>query len=155
MKKIIVIILTVAGVGIAYWLISPLFINKKVEEKFEDITKAEQSPSSQATSSDVVAQGSFIGLGGHHAEGSTKLIKIADKYYVRFEDDFRVTNGPDLFVYFGKNGKYDASARIANLKGNIGGQNYEIPAGINPVNFNEIWVWCRTFSVAFGKAVIQ
>lgn len=154
MKKIILVILALVVVGVAYWLISPFFINKKVEEKLEDIMKVEQSPS-QAVSPEVISQGTFTGLEGHRAEGSARLIKIVDKYFIRFEDDFRITNGPDLFVYFGKNDQYDASAKIAHLKGNIGGQNYEVPAGINPANFNEIWVWCRAFRVAFGKAVLK
>lgn len=154
MKKIIITTLVIVGVVIAYWLISPLFINKEVQEKFEDITKAEQSQS-QTTSPEIIAQGVFIGLEGHRAEGSAKLLKVADKYYVRFEDDFRITNGPDLFVYFGKDGRYDAAAKVAGLKGNIGGQNYEIPAKLDPANYNEIWVWCRAFSVAFGRAVLK
>ena len=41
------------------------------------------------------------------------------------------------------------------LKGNIGGQNYEVPAGIDPLLYNEIWVWCRAFSVPFAKAVLM
>lgn len=150
MKKIILVILAVVGITVAYWLISPLFINKKVGEKIEDITSGGQS-----LPAEIVALGSFSGLDGHRAEGSAKLLKIAEKYYIRFEDDFRVTNGPDLFVYLGKDGQYDASTRVAGLKGNIGGQNYEIPADLNPANYNEIWVWCRAFSVAFGKAVLK
>ncbi len=150
MKKIILIILALVGIGIAYWLISPFFITKMVDEKLEDITqKALPSP-------EIIAEGTFIGLGvGHSAEGQARLIKVADTYYIRFEDDFKITNGPDLLVYFGKNGHYDASAKIAGLKGNVGGQNYEVPAGLNPANYNEVWVWCRAFSVPFGKAILK
>ena len=88
----------------------------------------------------------------HNAEGVAKLIRIGDRYYVRFKDNFRVTNGPDLFVYFGKNGKYVAEAQLGALKGNVGGQNYEVPKEINPEEFNEVWVWCRAFSTPFAKA---
>lgn len=35
MKKIILAILAIVGMAVAYWLISPLFINKKVEERKE------------------------------------------------------------------------------------------------------------------------
>ncbi len=149
MKKIILVILIFVIVGVSYWLISPLFINKKVGEKIEDISKVGLS------STQIVAQGTFSGLGGHNAEGSAKLLKIGDRYYLRFEDDFRVTNGPDLFVHFGKNSQYDAEARVAVLKGNVGGQNYEIPVNINPLDYNEVWIWCRSFSVPFGKATLK
>ncbi|OGM98615.1 MAG: hypothetical protein A2915_02160 [Candidatus Yanofskybacteria bacterium RIFCSPLOWO2_01_FULL_41_34] len=72
-----------------------------------------------------------------------------------FEDNFKVTNGPDLFVYFGKDGKYSSEARIGALKGNIGGQNYEVSESINPEEYNEVWVWCRAFSVPFSSAVLK
>lgn len=155
MRKIFIIVLVLIVIGVAYWLISPLFITNEVHEKLEDIENLSPSQKSPTSVSEVIAQGKFVGLEGHRAEGLTKLIKVADKYYIRFEDDFRITNGPDLFVYFGKNGQYDPSTKIARLKGNIGGQNYEVPASINPTTYNEIWVWCRAFSVAFGKVAVK
>lgn len=143
MKKYIIIIFVLVIAAVAYWLISPLFISRQVNEKLED------------KASEVVARGVFEGVSAHNAKGTAKLLKVDDKYFVRFEDDFKITNGPDLFVYFGKDGQYDSNTKIAVLKGNVGGQNYEVPPEINPSNYNEIWVWCRAFSVGFGKAVLQ
>jgi len=148
MKKIIIAVLIIAVLGVGYWLVSPLFIDKIVSEKLEDIMPEQMIPEAEA----VVSNGSFSGLQGHNAQGTAKLLKINGKYFVRFEDDFRMTNGPDLFVYFGKDGKYAREAELGRLKGNIGGQNYEVPANLNPSDYNEVWVWCRAFSVAFGKA---
>jgi hypothetical protein len=103
----------------------------------------------------VIAEGTFTGLTGHSGQGTAKLIRIGSAYYVRLEDDFRVTNGPDLFVYFGRDNQYVSSARLGSLKGNAGGQNYEVPSNINPADFSEIWVWCRSFSVPFAKAILK
>ena len=156
MKNIIIVIgvLIIAGVG--YWLASPLFIDVKVSEKLEDIADTYSQDSKPAeVLPEPVSKGSFSGLAGHSASGDASLVKIGDKYYLRFEDNFSVTNGPDLFVYFGKDGTYDSSAQVARLKGNLGGQNYEIPAGINPLEYTEVWVWCRAFSVPFGKAILE
>jgi len=140
------------GVGVGYWLISPLFIDKKVSETMEDIEIMTPADSKQI----VVSQGNFKDVDNFHkGEGTVKLIKSGDKYFVRFEDDFRVTNGPDLFVHFGRDGKYSSEARIGALKGNIGGQNYEVPENINPGEYNEVWVWCRAFSVPFSSAVLK
>lgn len=157
MKKIIIIVIVFAALGIAWWLGSPLFLNKKVGEDAREIQKmispAENQKSTELT---TVSGGNFVGADDFHkAEGAVNLIKVGDKYFVRFEDDFKVTNGPDLFVYFGKNGSYINEARISALKGNIGGQNYEVPADINSLDYNEIWVWCRAFSVPFGHAVLK
>ncbi|MDP3794056.1 MAG: DM13 domain-containing protein [Candidatus Uhrbacteria bacterium] len=178
MKKPLLIILGLGILVIGYWTISPLFLDKKVNEKLEDImapaipqepvvattTEASQKAAvtstpnapppqvKQETSLVVLAQGAFTGLQDHNAEGRASLIKAGEKQYVRFEEDFNITNGPDLFVYLGKDGTYDPAARLGALKGNIGSQNYAIPSSISVANYNEVWVWCRAFSVAFGKA---
>ncbi|MBI2446883.1 MAG: DM13 domain-containing protein [Parcubacteria group bacterium] len=157
MKKIIIIVTSFAVLSVAWWLGSPLFINKNISEKAEDIQKMMPiTERPQPVELAVVYQGNFIGADDFHkAEGTAKLLKAEDKYFIRFEDNFKVTNGPDLFIYFGKNGSYTKEAKISALKGNIGGQNYEIPADINPLDYNEIWVWCRAFSVPFGHAVLK
>src|SRR3989344_4584369 len=152
-KKIIFVFAAVTVAAVGYWLISPLFIEKEVSEKLEDImpvTEMAEKPRLEA-----VGSWTFTGLANHSAEGTATLVKIGNKYYVRLEDDFRVTNGPDLFVHFGKNGEYSAEARLGALKGNVGGQNYEVPAEINPLDYNEVWIWCRSFFVPFGKAVLK
>lgn len=150
--KVFWVVFVIAGVGIGYWLIVPLFLDKKVSETMDDIKTMAPVNSAQTT----IAQGNFVDADNFHkGEGTVKLIKSGDKYFVRFEDDFKVTNGPDLFVYFGKDGKYSSEARLGALKGNIGGQNYEVPAGINPNDYNEVWVWCRAFSVPFSSAVLK
>lgn len=139
-----------AALGIVYWLAAPLFIDKKVSESLEEIEK------SQTAAPLLISQGSFTGADNFHkAKGAAKLLKIGDKHYIRFEEDFEVINGPDLFVHFGKAGKYAAEANLGSLKGNIGSQNYEIPTGLNPENYDEVWIWCRAFSVPFGSAKLR
>ena len=150
MKKTLVLIGIIIVVGISYWLISPFFIDREVSESIEEIMK-----DNTVVEPRELYVGTFVGLTGHNAEGTAKLIKAGDNYYVRFEDDFSVTNGPDLFVYLGKDGRYDPDARIESLKGNMGSQNYEIPGSIAVSNYNEVWVWCRAFSVPFGKAELK
>ncbi len=152
MKKLLIAIGALVTLGVAYWLISPLFITERVDEKMSDITAV---PGLAPAEPELVSQGMFTGLAGHSGRGTTKLISVNGKYYLRLEDDFQVTNGPDLFVYFGKDGAYAADARLGSLKGNEGGQNYEIPAGIDPSAYSEVWIWCRAFSVPFAKAELR
>ena len=154
MKKIFIIIAVVVAVGVGYWLVSPLFMDEVVNEGIEDIMPT-KSPGQTQQEPQIVSAGSFSGLEGHNAKGTATLLKIDEDYYVRFEDDFVVTNGPDLFVHFGKDGQCGSGARLGALKGNIGGQNYKVPAELNPADFNEVWVWCRSFSVPFGKAELR
>ena len=158
---IIKLLIAIGGLfvlGLAYWLISPLFITERVDEKINDIM-ALPSGSPTATEApmapEIVSQGEFAGLAGHSGRGTAKLLFANGKHYIRLEDNFRVTNGPDLFVYFGKNGSYVSEARIAALKGNEGGQNYEVPSDIDPSQFSEVWIWCRAFSIPFAKTELR
>lgn len=155
----------------AVWAALPLLVDKQVNEALPetvsepttDTTSSLQGTpvavpaNTQATdSTQTLAEGTFSGFDAvHQAAGTARLLEVSGKQYVRFESDFTVTNGPDLYVYFGKNGKYVAEANLGKLKGNQGSQNYEVPAGINPAEYNEVWVWCRAFSVPFGKATLQ
>ena len=159
MKRNVSIALAVAVViamPIAYWLVSPLFITKQVNESVADIP-TEQPSATEPTFAEPSAtrEGTFVGQLGHHGEGTVTIREAGGKTFVRFEDDFKVTNGPDLFVYFGKDGAYAAEAKLAALKGNVGGQNYEVPAGIDAGAYDEVWVWCRSFSVPFARAVLK
>ncbi len=103
----------------------------------------------------TIGAGTFDGLAGHSGEGRAELLLVNGKYFLRFEDDFQVTNGPDLYVGLGRSGEYAKEAEIARLKGNVGSQNYEIPSSIDINKYNEVWVWCRTFSVPFAKAELR
>jgi len=161
-KRVLVVIGVALAIGAAYWLIAPLFTEVRVNESLSDIApdapKTGQIADERATEvsmPEIVRRGTFISLAGHSAEGTATLVKVGEKYYVRFEDDFEMTNGPDLFVHFGKNGAYTPEARLGTLKGNIGGQNYEVPEEINPSEYDEVWVWCRAFAVPFGKATLH
>ncbi len=155
MKKIITAVIIIAVLGVGYWLISPLFLSKQVKEALptSQIPVTTSKPSSTAQ---LVATGSFRDvLAGHHAKGTVNLLKVGSDYYVRFEDDFKITNGPDLVVYLGKNNQYDPATKLSVLKGNIGSQNYQIPATIDVSQYDEVWVWCRSFSVPFGAASLN
>ncbi|HEY4475510.1 MAG TPA: DM13 domain-containing protein [Candidatus Paceibacterota bacterium] len=152
MKKIIISLLAIGVLGVAYWLISPLFIKTVSDEKITDLPGV--SPGTISAEPAIVSRGEFTdGESGHHAKGEALLLKLADGgYAVRFEDGFEITNGPDLFVYLGKDGEYDKNANLGGLKGSVGGQNYLIPSEIDISKYNEVWIWCRAFSVKFGSA---
>lgn len=166
MKKTLIFFGTALILGLGYWLISPLFTTREVNESLEDIvttgnpiievSSGEKTNENNPAEVEIIGQGNFLGADSFHkASGKAKLLKIGEKYYVRFENDFSVTNGPDLFVHFGKDGRYVSEARLGELKGNAGSQNYEVPSTINPLDYNEIWIWCRAFSVPFGSAKIE
>lgn len=147
---------------IGYWLLSPLWRTERVDEGVPAtqpvpaavLSSEDQTPAPDEASAPVeLFVGSFVGFDRlHQGSGTAKIIQIGEKTYVRFESDFTVSNGPDLFVGFGKDGQYSAGSELGALKGNVGAQNYELPSGFDAARFNEVYVWCRAFSVPFAKA---
>lgn len=79
--------------------------------------------------------------------------------------DFSVTAGPDLFVYLvdtedvsnsGVKSAVEAGnfVNLAELKGNIGGQNYSV-TDVDIDEYNVVSVWCRQFGRNFGHAEFE
>lgn len=101
--------------------------------------------------------GTFVGVndGIHNAEGQAKVIKLGDgSNFLRLED-FRSTNGPDLYVYLSTDKGNSDFVNLGRLKGNIGDQNYKIPEGVDLSKYNTALIWCQAFSVLFGSAELR
>jgi hypothetical protein len=73
--------------------------------------------------------------------------------FLRFED-FATDNGPDLNVYLvnGSTGDVSDFVDLGDLTGNIGDQNYEIPADVDLSVYDTVYIWCVRFGVSFGNA---
>jgi len=90
--------------------------------------------------------------GIHNAEGNSKVLSLEDgREILRFED-FKSTNGPDLYVYLSTDTKATDIVNLGKLKANVGNQNYEIPEGTDLEKYNQVLIWCKSFSVLFGSA---
>ncbi|HJR85360.1 MAG TPA: DM13 domain-containing protein [Nitrososphaeraceae archaeon] len=101
--------------------------------------------------------GNFIdaGDGFHKAEGIAKVIELTDgRTFLRLEN-LKTTNGPDLYVYLSTGKDVSEIVDLGKLKGNIGNQNYEIPAGTDLSKFNNVLIWCKAFSTLFGSAQLS
>ncbi len=147
MKKIFILIAILVILPVGYWLISPLLTDKVVSEEL-DFT---HEPNGMQPV--LALRGSFQGFDKiHYGSGNVSVLEAGDHYVIRFEENFHVANGPALVVGFGKDGQYMKGSDIASLKGNIGSQNYELPPNFDLSQYNEIWIWCKAFSVGFAKA---
>lgn len=111
----------------------------------------------EADTSQNILSGNFIGVndGIHNAEGVAKVIALNDGSTVLRLENFKATNGPDLYVYLGTDKSASDIVYLGRLKGNIGNQNYPIPAGIDLTSYNTVLIWCKAFSVLFGSAKLD
>lgn len=108
----------------------------------------------------TLASGSFIDR-SHPAVGTINVLGDGtEQRFLRFEGDFATDNGPDLNVYLvsgasagGDAGLFDDDfVDLGDMKGNLGAQNYEIPAGLDLGDYPTVVIWCVRFGVAFGAA---
>jgi hypothetical protein len=107
-----------------------------------------------SASSNETLIGNFVGAGDgfHNAEGVAKIIQLADGTDILRLENFKATNGPDLYVYLSTDKTNADIVNLGRLKGNIGNQNYLIPAGTDITKYNTALIWCSAFSVIFGSA---
>jgi Electron transfer DM13 len=101
--------------------------------------------------------GEFVGVndGIHNAEGMAKVIQLDDASMILRLENFKATNGPDLYVYLATDNSASDFVNLGRLKGNIGNQNYDIPEGTDFSKYLTILIWCQAFSVLFGSAELQ
>jgi hypothetical protein len=139
--------------GIGWYLFRPerLFVNATVNEQFPVTTGA--------VSPQAVTSGRFHGV-AHQGAGTATIYQLADgKRMLRFTE-FATSNGPDVQVYLVA--APDASdnetvtkagfVHIGPLKGNLGDQNYDLPADLDLTKYQAVTIWCRRFGVNFATA---
>ena len=104
-----------------------------------------------------LAMGRFIGVndGIHNAEGLAKIIRLDDASMILRLENFKATNGPDLYVYLSTDKSASDIVNLGRLKGNIGNQNYDIPQGTDFSKYHTVLIWCQAFSVLFGSAELE
>ncbi|MDQ0313031.1 hypothetical protein J2S46_007587 [Kitasatospora herbaricolor] len=124
---------------------------------------AGSSPSSSPSSAEPGpvegAAGSFRS-GEHPTTGTARLVHLADGSTVLRLENLRTSEGPDVRVYLSAapaaESKLDtlgeAPVELGRLKGNLGNQNYAVPAGADLTRLRSAVIWCARFSVGFGAA---
>lgn len=99
----------------------------------------------------------------HETQGTADLRTLEDGARVLRLEDFTTSNGPDVRVYLVR-GSDATQDKVINdgdfidlgaLKGNIGDQNYPIPADVDLAQYRSVSIWCRRFSVNFGATVLD
>jgi electron transfer DM13 len=154
------IVLAVLVLGVVGWYAfrpERLFVNQKVNEQF---------PAAAAASANAatvqLASGSFHGA-AHETKGIATIYQLPDGSRTLRLTRFETSNGPEVQVYLGvapdaKDNETVTKAGYVTLgpmKGNIGDQNYDIPAGVDLAKYHSVTIWCHRFGVNFGTAPLQ
>ncbi len=145
MKRLLYIgtgILVLGALVFAYYAISPLFRNIRVDEQ-APLTH-EAVPATPAP---------VVGTSGHPASGTVRMVRGDTASYIRYEN-FKTINGPDLYVYLATDLEAKEFINLGLLKATEGNVNYEIPTGVDLQKYRYVLVWCKQFGVLFNYADI-
>jgi len=156
-RKLIAMIALVVLGGAAWYAFRPerLFIDEIVNE---GVPTAPASPGQTNT----LYSGRFHD-GSHKTSGNATIFRLFDGRRVLRLSEFQTSNGPDLQLYLvaaldatdNDTVKESGFISLGALKGNMGDQNYNLPADINLDRYRSVTVWCRRFSVNFGTAPLS
>lgn len=111
---------------------------------------------------ELVLEGDFYDVDDfHQGSGDALIYQNSDgSYFLRLEN-FEVTNGPQLHVILGvDDNPYNHDTLgdyldLGPLKGNIGDQNYLIPAGTDLSAYGSVVIYCVPFRAIFAIAPIK
>jgi hypothetical protein len=157
----------VVALGVVWYLFRPelLFVDKSVHETFPATTAAAAASTTSAAARNnaakqtMLASGMFQGV-AHETKGTATIYELADGKRVLRLTGFETSNGPDVHVKLfaaddasdNDTVKYADPIDLGSLKGNVGDQNYEIPADVDLSKHRAVTIWCQRFGVNFGTA---
>jgi hypothetical protein len=109
-----------------------------------------------------LAEGMFHSV-EHETAGDATVYRTPEgKQFLRLTN-FHTSNGPDVVVYLvAAEDAADSAAvkaaevvNLGSMKGNIGDQNYELPANVDLNKYRAVTIWCRRFGVNFATAPLH
>jgi hypothetical protein len=139
-------------------LLAPPARSETAAEGSQNQATTPPEPLATTAAGGTIATGSFRSL-EHKTTGQASVLQLSDGSRILRFEDLDTSNGPDLRVILssapssaGDKDFGDDYVELGKLKGNIGDQNYEVPAGIDLGRYSSAVVWCHRFKVGFGVA---
>ena len=104
-----------------------------------------------------LARGEFAGADGHAGSGTASVVGQPSGDRLLTFTEFDVDPGVDVDVYLVPGDGSDVSDRVdlGNLKGNVGDQQYEIPADADLNRYGTVVLWCKPFTVRIAVAELD
>jgi hypothetical protein len=138
-----------AGLALAWYLVSPLFIRATLVEP--PLPASAPLKSGQFNEIDLIHKGS----------GTASVVRLPDGRLRVQLADFSVTNGPDLHVFLSRHAapSGDAEAKdgvlLGALKAPEGAFSYETDAPVDPNEVGSVVIHCVRFRTLFSYAALR
>jgi hypothetical protein len=124
-------------------------LNNQVNETIQ----AMAPPNTDMASIYELRSGNFMNSGNiSKVSGVSRILSVNDIEFLRFEN-FNITNGPELHVYFTDKGDLVNSKDLGILKGNIGPQNYFLGNIAN--QYDTVVIASKPFKMVYAKAMLE
>lgn len=156
-KRVLLITLIVIALFAGWYAFRPelLFVDQTVNESLSGNDNGMMD-------AEVLKVGTFRGL-AHDTKGVATIYKLHDGSRVLRFTNFETSNGPDVNVYLvaapdapDEKTVNDAGfVSLGSIKGNIGDQNYTLPADLDLNRYQSVAIWCKRFGVNFGAAALM
>lgn len=171
MKKEFISFMILLGLIAGVYLLSPLFIqkelnedsplindaldsmNEKTRQEFDNAVQNSQEIQTQEgmpSTAQVISQAEFKPR-AHEVEGKALLIQEGENKIIRFEE-FQTINGPNLHIYLASDLSSQDFIDLGPIKATKGNVNYNLPEGVDTEKYNKVLVWCVPFRVLFSYA---
>lgn len=113
--------------------------------------------------------GTFQGADGfHYARGTVDLYQAANGSFVLRFEEYDAREGPDVYLYLTRGAGDDSASEVegqgvrlripggegdgrATVRGSF---NVFLPAGLDPLAYGGITIWCDDFNQVFGHAAL-
>lgn len=171
MKKTLIIVGIVFVLGVAYWLLSPFWRDKFLDEDLPGLKKAMEmmtleqkkdfieqmektkglviEKSEPMIAETVVLKSSDLVPEAHKVEGRGLIVESNGQKFLRFEN-LKTINGPDLRIYLSSDLGVSDAIDLGPIKATSGNVNYQLPVGIDIEKYRNALIWCRAFRVLFS-----
>jgi electron transfer DM13 len=161
-----VVVVALAAVTLIWFQPQKLFYDDRVDESLPTAAAGE-TPAADGGGAVItvappepvdLAAGTFVSR-EHETVGTARVVRLPDGQVVVRLEGFETSNGPALYVYLSQNPATGEEAAfdeqfvdLGPLKGNVGDQNYVVPAGVDATGYTSVVIWCDRFDAAFGAA---
>ena len=184
MKTTLFILGGAAILGVAYWLVSPLWRTIALDEP---LPTAPPTPDNRVrdnlASMDKEMRDQFIRetemmkdhammgadtmppsgptilaqapmVARAHAVAGRALLVQTGDQMIVRFETLDTINGPDLRIYLSAGLNNDDFVDLGPIRATQGSVNYSVPPGTDTVKYRNVLIWCRTFGVLFSYATL-
>lgn len=128
----------------------------------ESAPEDEQEMGEMETAS-VIRQGGFVEIDAlHWGIGTATIYQLPDQGRVLRFQDYASARGGDVHVYLSRDPEPRTAVEVGvdfldlgRLKGNVGNQNYILPASLDLSGFQSVVVFCRQFNTVITVANLR